>query len=445
MERTNPLITDRQVSVCWFRRDLRLEDNHALYRALVSGTLVLPIFIFDKQILDQLDNPNDRRVDFIFGALSRINRELAERWQSGVQIYYGSPVEVFEQLIATYSIKAVYCNEDYEPYALERDQEVRRLLETRGVAFHSVKDQVIFHREEITKQDGSPYTVYTPYSRMWLAHFRAKAVESYPSERHLDRLLRYIPDHFMLDRIGFNFTGTIFTPPVVDTSLIAHYDETRNLPGLEKGVSRLSVHLRFGTLSIRSLVKVAEEWNETYLKELIWREFFMQILYHFPHVERRSFKSKYDRIQWDNNEDWFARWCEGTTGYPMVDAGMRELNETGFMHNRVRMVTASFLTKHLLIDWRWGEAYFASKLLDYDLSANNGNWQWVSGSGCDAAPYFRIFNPEEQQKKFDPRREYIRRWVPEVETDRYPKPMVDHKEARQRTLERFKQALNHEN
>ncbi|GAB1360697.1 hypothetical protein MASR1M31_25210 [Porphyromonadaceae bacterium] len=279
---------------------------------------------------------------------------------------------------------------------------------------------------------------------MWLAHFRAKAVESYPSERHLDRLLRFTPDHFTLDRIGFNFTGTIFTLPVVDRSLIAHYDETRNLPGVERGVSRLSVHLRFGTLSIRSLVKVAEEWNETYLKELIWREFFMQILYHFPYVEKRSFKSKYDLIRWDNNEEWFARWCEGTTGYPMVDAGMRELNETGFMHNRVRMVTASFLTKHLLVDWRWGEAYFASKLLDYDLSANNGNWQWVSGSGCDAAPYFRIFNPEEQQKKFDPRWDYIRRWVPEVETNRYPKPMVDHKEARQQTLERFKEALNHE-
>ena len=441
MERENRIIEKPAITVCWFRRDLRVDDNHALYNALISGYPVLPVFIFDTDILSQLEEKTDRRVNFIFQTLEAINRELKHNYQSGIQFYYGSPEKVFPEIIRNYDVKSVFCNEDYEPYAIRRDENVKAMLSKHAVSFQSNKDQVIFHKDEIMKKDGTPYTVYTPYSNVWLSLFREKGTVHYSSEQHLDNLLQFTPKNFSIERIGFIETESAISQPDIDEEVIRNYEKTRNFPYLTHGVSGMSVHLRFGTVSIRKLAVQIARLSEVYLKELIWREFFMQILYHFPHVANHSFKAKYDNISWELNEEHFGRWCEGKTGYPIVDAGMRELNSTGIMHNRVRMITASFLTKHLLIDWRWGEAYFANKLLDFDLAANNGNWQWVAGCGCDAAPYFRIFNPAEQQRKFDPEMNYVKKWVSEFGTKNYPDPIVEHTFARNRVLERFKKAL----
>ena len=441
MERENRIIEKPAITVCWFRRDLRVDDNHALYNALISGYPVLPVFIFDTEILSQLEEKSDRRVNFIFQTLEAINRELKHNYQSGIQFYYGSPEKVFPEIIRNYDVKSVFCNEDYEPYAIRRDENVKAVLNENAVSFHSFKDQVVFHKNDIVKKDGTPYTVYTPYSNVWLSLFREKGTVHYSSEQHLDNLLQFTPKNFSIERIGFIETESAISQPDIDEEVIRNYEKTRNFPYLTHGVSGMSVHLRFGTVSIRKLAVQTARLSEVYLKELIWREFFMQILYHFPHVANHSFKAKYDNISWELNEEHFGRWCEGKTGYPIVDAGMRELNSTGVMHNRVRMITASFLTKHLLIDWRWGEAYFANKLLDFDLAANNGNWQWVAGCGCDAAPYFRIFNPAEQQKKFDPEMNYVKKWIPEYGTKHYPDPIVEHTFARNRVLERFKKAL----
>lgn len=424
------------VTVCWFRRDLRLEDNHALWQALRSGRPVLPIFIFDSVILDLLSEKEDRRVAFIFSTIQTMNRRLQEQYQSGIRCLQGRPEELFEKLLTEYRIEMVCCNEEYEPYAVARDRRVEQLLAIRGVPLRRFKDQVIFHKDEILTAAGNPYTVYTPYSRAWLSKYRQGEQRFYPSEELLDNLLKGVPPTLTLEEMGFHDPGFQFPPADPGDGVIAGYQQTRDLPALEHGVTHMGVHLRFGTVSIRKLTLRASLLSETYLKELIWREFFMQVLWHFPHVTERPFRKKYEAILWENSEEDFRRWGQGITGYPMVDAGMRELNATGFMHNRVRMVTASFLTKHLLIDWRWGEAYFAAKLLDFDLAANNGNWQWVAGTGCDAAPYFRIFNPLEQQKRFDPHQEYIRRWIPELGTSGYPAPMIDHSFARQRALER---------
>ena len=435
-------MTPNEIAIFWFRRDLRLEDNHGFYKALISGMKVLPIFIFDTDILQKLDDKGDRRVDFIFHALDEMNLKLEVNFGSGIQFFHGKPLEVFAELTSKHNIKAVFCNEDYEPYAIERDREVKEFLSGKGIQFSAFKDQVVFHKDEVLKNDGKPYTVYTPYSKVWLERFYRTGVESFESEKLLDNLVKILPTNFDIQSIGFEKTDLVFKRPDVNESIIGNYDNSRNLLFLEKGTSRLGVHLRFGTISVRSIAKMASKLNQVYLKELIWREFFMQILWHFPHVVNSSFKPKYDNIRWENDETLFKRWCDGTTGFPAVDAGMRQLNATGFMHNRARMITASFLTKHLLIDWRWGEAYFASKLLDYELSSNNGNWQWAAGSGCDAAPYFRIFNPEEQQKKFDPDFIYVKRWIPEFGTSRYPQPIVDHKTARHRALERFKIGLS---
>ena len=441
MERENRIIEKPAITVCWFRRDLRVDDNHALYNALISGYPVLPVFIFDTDILSQLEEKTDRRVNFIFQTLEAINRELKHNYQSGIQFYYGSPEKVFPEIIRNYDVKSVFCNEDYEPYAIRRDENVKAMLSKHAVSFQSNKDQVIFHKDEIMKKDGTPYTVYTPYSNVWLSLFREKGTVHYSSEQHLDNLLQFTPKNFSIERIGFIETESAISQPDIDEEVIRNYEKTRNFPYLTHGVSGMSVHLRFGTVSIRKLAVQIARLSEVYLKELIWREFFMQILYHFPHVANHSFKAKYDNISWELNEEHFGRWCEGKTGYPIVDAGMRELNSTGIMHNRVRMITASFLTKHLLIDWRWGEAYFANKLLDFDLAANNGNWQWVAGCGCDAAPYFRIFNPAEQQRKFDPEMNYVKKWVSEFGTKNYPDPIVEHTFARNRVLERFKKGL----
>ena len=430
----------REVSIFWFRRDLRLDDNTGLYFALKSPYPVLPVFIFDPEILGKLSDKQDRRVAYIFRTLEEIDSTLQKNGSS-LFVLHDLVENAFGKILDQYDVKQVFINHDYEPYALERDTKISKLLKDRGVAFNTFKDQVIFERSEIMKTDGLPYTVFTPYSNKWKEHYLRQETESFPSEKNLNKLLSTDPLIFpSLKSIGFEKIDPGL--PVLDLSekTITNYHETRNLPGIN-GTSCASVYLRFGTLSIRTLVSLASKWNKIWLNELIWREFFMMILFHFPHVVDRSFKKKYDNIPWRNNENEFALWCKGETGYPIVDAGMRQLNETGWMHNRVRMIVAGFLTKHLLIDWRWGEAYFAKKLLDYELSSNNGNWQWAAGSGCDSAPYFRIFNPTSQTIKFDPKLVYIKKWI--IQFNQYHlSPIVDHEYARKRALDVYKKALS---
>lgn len=427
-----------EITIFWFRRDLRLTDNHGLYRALDISKNVLPIFIFDIEILSQLENKEDKRVDFIFQTLNTINQYLEKKGKS-IKIFHGKPLEIFKKLANDYLIENVFCNEDYEPSGIKRDGEIESFLTQKNIVFKQFKDQVHFHKDEILKSDGNPYSIYTPYSKQWLLKYREQKVEIYPSEKHLQNLINVEKQNITLEQIGFKKTNYEFESPKLEASILKTYHETRDFPTTK--TSEMSVHLRFGTISVRKLAFEAEKLNETYLKELIWREFFMQILYHFPKVINESFKRKYDNISWLYDEKNLKNWQEGKTGYPIVDAGMRQLNESGFMHNRVRMVCASFFTKHLLMDWRIGEAYFAEKLLDYDLSANNGNWQWSAGTGCDSAPYFRVFNPEEQQKKFDPDFKYIKKWVKEFGKKDYPKPIVEHKFARLRALETYKKGL----
>ncbi len=423
-----------KINIFWFRRDLRLEDNAALTNALMSGLEVVPVFIFDTEILDQLQDKSDKRVDYIQQALNHLHQEL-KVYNSGLKTYYGSPVDIFKRLTKEFAIDTVFCNRDYEPQAIKRDKRVADFLQKEGVKFLDFKDQVIFEKNEILKSDQSPYTVFTPYSKKWKETLMS--IEEYSPDFNNFAQIKHSLDILSLEDIGFNKTEINFVKPSIDVKIIKTYQQHRDFPALDH-TTHLGVALRFGTISIRKCVKFALEHSEVWLNELIWREFFMQILFHFPYVVTHSFKKKYEEIPWRNNEEEFKAWCEGRTGYPIVDAGMRELNETGFMHNRVRMITASFLTKHLLIDWRWGEAYFAQKLLDYDLSANNGNWQWAAGSGCDAAPYFRIFNPEEQIKKFDKDLTYIKKWLSDYD---HPKPLIEHKVARERALETYKKAL----
>ena len=429
-----------KISIFWFRRDLRLHDNVALFNALKSGEKVLPIFIFDTSILEKLPK-NDARVSFIIKELRSMNEHL-KSFDASIDILHGKPIEVFESLIKKYQIASVFTNQDYEPYAIRRDQEILELLKSENINFNSFKDQVIFEKNEITKKDGNPYVVYTPYSKKWIEAYEQINHIHYSSEDLLSQLYTQSKaKELTLEELGFVETNTPIKNYIFNSRIINEYEETRNFPALDN-TSKLGPHLRFGTVSVRQMVSRAEEQeNKTFLKELIWREFFMQILWHFPHTHKDSFKPKYDRIVWRNNEDDFKKWCNGTTGYPMVDAGMRQLNNTGFMHNRVRMLVGSFLCKHLLIDWRWGEAYFAEKLHDYEMSSNVGNWQWVAGTGVDASPYFRIFNPTSQIKKFDKDFSYIRKWVPDFQELTYPSPMVDHKFARERCLKTYKEAL----
>ena len=430
----------KEISICWFRRDLRLNDHAALYHALRSDYPVLPLFIFDPQIIDKLDDADDKRINFIYEQLQNLNSKLIQKGSS-ILVMHDQVISAFDKLNDQYIIKEVFTNHDYEPYAINRDLEVGKFLTEKGILFHTFKDQVIFEKAEIMKADGSPYTVFTPYSRRWKELFSKQSIPEYPSENYLTKCLQTqafkLPE---LSEIGFKQINLNFEEFNISEALIKNYHETRNLPSVN-GTSLVSTYLRFGTISIRDLVKLGFRWNEQWLNELIWREFFMMILYHFPHVINHSFKRKYDKIQWRNNEEEFESWCRGETGYPIVDAGMRQLNETGLMHNRVRMITASFLCKHLLIDWRWGEAYFARKLLDFELSSNNGNWQWASGSGCDSAPYFRIFNPTAQTLKFDPKLIYIKTWIPNFKVDYLPQ-IVQHEFSRKRALEVYKHALN---
>lgn len=427
------------MTIFWFRRDLRLEDNHGLFEALSNSETVLPLFIFDKTILDELPK-DDARVTFIHESLNKMNNELAKINKS-LAVFYGEPKAIFNQLLSENKIDAVYTNHDYEPYALKRDADLNTFFEAKGVSFKTFKDQVIFERNDVVKDDGTPYVVYTPFSNKWKEQLKNNPIENFASENHLDKIAKHSYPFLSLESLGFETSNIKVKPIDISRKTITNYEETRNFPALDQ-TSYTSVDLRFGTISIRKLVQYAAEFKEeTYLKELIWREFFMQILWHFPHTVHNSFRPKYDAIKWLNDEQLFQKWCEGKTGYPIVDAGMRQLNKTGYMHNRVRMVVASFLCKHLLIDWRWGETYFAQKLLDYEQSSNVGNWQWAAGSGVDAAPYFRIFNPTEQVKKFDKELKYIKKWVPELETFQYPQPIVDHKMARERCLKTYKEAV----
>ncbi|MBT8232266.1 MAG: deoxyribodipyrimidine photo-lyase [Saprospiraceae bacterium] len=436
------------MDIFWFRRDLRLHDNAGLYHALKKGKDVQCIFIFDTNILDKLENKADPRVTFIHQAIQELKTELNDLG-SDLSVYYGDPLTIWKDILAKNKIVSIYTNRDYERYANKRDESIAGLARSSNVYFNTFKDHVIFEGGEILKDDGDPYVVFTPYKRKWLAKLDSKKknklsyyFQSYPTKKYVENLnnvkesTRMIP----LGEMGFQESNIPIPEKEVKQKLIKNYGDDRNYPSKE-ATSKLGVHFRFGTISIREKALKASKLSDVFLSELIWRDFYAQILHHFPHVEKGPFRKKYEALEWRNNEQEFEAWCKGQTGYPIVDAGMRELNTTGFMHNRVRMVTASFLTKHLLIDWRWGEAYFAEKLLDFDLASNNGGWQWAAGCGTDAAPYFRIFNPESQQKKFDKEHKYIKQWVPEWGTEQYASPIVDHKEARERCLRVYKEAL----
>ena len=432
-------MNDKSV-IFWFRRDLRLNDNTGLYHSLKNNSKVLPIFIYDKNTLTRL-NGTDHRLDFIESSINDINIILNKKKKS-LSTFYGNPLDVFSKLIKKYNISKVYTNTDYTPYSIHRDFKIKELLESKNIEFKSYKDHVLFEKSEVVKNDNTPYKVYTPYSRKWLEKMSETNIEYFNSEENLKNLWVGENEHITIEEIGFKKNRLKPLELNLSNRVIEKYEETRNFPSIN-GTSKIGLHLRFGTISTRGMIKKAKlSKNITFLKELIWREFFQQILYHFPTTVNKSFKPKYDRIEWINNEEQFKKWCIGETGYPLVDAGMRELNETGFMHNRVRMLVGSFLCKHLLIDWRWGEAYFAEKLYDYETASNVGNWQWVAGCGVDASPYFRIFNPHEQIKKFDKQLNYTKRWVPEFDKDQYVKPIVDHKQARERCLITYKKALN---
>lgn len=441
------MILKQKVNFFWFRRDLRLHDNAGLYHALRGDLPVVPLFIFDTDILDRLPR-RDARVEFIHRAIVALSDALRHHG-SDLLVRVGKPAEVWAQLCDSYDIGAVFTNRDYEPYALARDARVAQLLAEKGAQFRTFKDHVIFEKDEVLKEDKQPYVVFTPYSVKWRAMLQSRIeadgssffLKAYPVERYLCQLSQMSPLPIpSLADIGFEPAGIPFPHAEVAQGLIRNYENTRNFPAI-KGTSRLGVHFRFGTISIREKARKALALSGVFVNELIWRDFYSQILAHFPHVAEGPFKPQYARIAWRDDPEAFERWKTGTTGYPIVDAGMRELSATGFMHNRVRMITASFLSKHLLLDWRLGEAWFAEKLLDFDLASNSGGWQWAAGCGTDAAPYFRIFNPTEQTKKFDKNLEYVKKWVPELNTARYPKPIVDHAFARQRCLDVYKEAL----
>ena len=430
----------QKVVLFWFRRDLRLHDNAGLHAALSSGFPVVPIFIFDANILTRLEDKDDKRVSFIYAALENMQQQLVAIG-STLDVRYGKPLDVLNALLKDYAVHAVYTNQDYEPYARERDDAISGLLQAKNVFFHSFKDQVIFEKDEVVKDDGKGYMVFTPYAKKWKRRLQEDGFHFCPSEKKWQHFYRQKEKKLTaLKALGFVINSDIPALEKADESVIRQYHQTRDIPSII-GTTRMGIHLRFGTVSVRQLVATALALNEVFLNELIWREFFMQILWHHPRVVTEACKTEYDAIRWRNNEAKFEQWCRGETGFPIVDAGMRELNATGFMHNRVRMIVGSFLVKDLLIDWRWGEAYFARKLLDYELSSNNGNWQWVAGCGCDAAPYFRVFSPDAQAKRFDPKGVYIRKWIPEMDTLHYPKPMVDHVAARERCIRVYKTAL----
>lgn len=430
-----------KISIFWFRRDLRFIDNTGLYYALKETKDVLPVFIFDKNILDKLEDKADARVEFIQSTLEAMNNDLASKG-SGIKTFYSTPLEAYKQLIDEYEIEAVYTNRDYEPYAKDRDKQVESLLKENNIDFFTFKDQVIYEYEEIVSGSGSFYKVFTPYSKSWKEKYKANRPEIKSSALRFENWAKLKNNKVhSLEDMGFEPTEVKIPSSNVEEQVLKHYDKKRDYPA-QDATSRLGIHLRFGTISIRQLAEKAISLNETFLNELIWRDFYAMILANNPKVVDNAFKKEYDQIPWRQDEEGFEKWCKGKTGFPIVDAGMRQLNKTGYMHNRVRMVVASFLTKHLLIDWRWGEAYFAKKLLDFDLASNNGGWQWAAGTGTDAQPYFRVFNPQSQTEKFDPDLKYIKKWIPEYGTDKYPDPIVEHKSARQRAIDTYKKALD---
>ena len=424
----------------WHRRDIRIADNSGLCKALIESDAVIPVFIFDTYILNKLDK-KDARVSFLHHEISQLKKAY-QKLGSDLIVAYGNPKQLIPKLAKEYKAKCVYTNRDYEPYARSRDTYLYSKLKENNITFIGSKDHVIFEKGEVLKADGLPYTVFTPYSRKWKAYFHENYTASYPSEKNTDSLFKFeiIQDLISLKDMGFDKSKMSFPNKSIESQTIKNYQEKRNFPAAN-GTSLLSVHLRFGTVSIRSLVNKSRKQSETYLNELIWRDFYQMILFHFPHSVENAFRKQYDSIEWEKNMDDFELWCQGKTGYPIVDAGMRELNTTGFMHNRVRMIVASFFTKHLLLDWRLGAAYFAEKLLDFELASNTGGWQWAAGCGCDAAPYFRIFNPTTQQQKFDKDFTYIKKWIPEFGTEKYPAPIIEHKFARERALHRYKKGL----
>ena len=429
----------------WHRRDLRIDDNKGLFDALKQNEIVHPIFIFDKSILDKLPN-NDQRILFIHQEIESLKKNY-QNLGSDLWVYYGEPSEIIPKIAQELNCSSVYFNNDYEPYALQRDQEIQVSLNNIKIEFRGNKDHVIFEKNEVLKDDGKPYTIFTPYSRKWKANLKEEDLREYSIEKYSGNLVQKQQGEALITLEEMGFESKVlhdFPDRIAKNEILKNYHLSRNFPAV-KGTSKLSLHLRFGTISIRKLALIAREQNETYLNELIWRDFYQMIIFHFPKSAENSFKAQYDKIIWEKNEVHFDSWCTGKTGYPIVDAGMRELNATGFMHNRVRMVVASFLTKHLLLDWRLGAAYFAEKLLDFELASNTGGWQWAAGCGCDAAPYFRVFNPQAQQEKFDKSFEYIKKWVPEYGTSSYPEPIIEHKFARERILQRFKSALNETN
>ena len=429
----------------WHRRDLRIDDNKGLFEALKQNEIVNPIFIFDKSILDKLPN-NDQRILFIYQEIKSLKKSYQDLG-SDLWVYYGEPSEIIPKIAQELNCSSVYFNNDYEPYALQRDQEIQLSLNNIKIEFIGNKDHVIFEKNEVLKDDGKPYTIFTPYSRKWKANLKEEDLREYSIEKYSGNFVQKQQEKALITVEEMGFESKVlhdFPDRIAKNEILKNYHLSRNFPAV-KGTSKLSLHLRFGTISIRKLALIAREQNETYLNELIWRDFYQMIIFHFPKSAENSFKAQYDKIIWEKNEVHFFSWCTGKTGYPIVDAGMRELNATGFMHNRVRMVVASFLTKHLLLDWRLGAAYFAEKLLDFELASNTGGWQWAAGCGCDAAPYFRVFNPQAQQEKFDKSFEYIKKWVPEYGTSSYPEPIIEHKFARERILQRFKSALNETN
>lgn len=440
MENHQSTASKAPITIFWFRRDLRLHDNAGFYHALKEKNKVLPLFIFDRNILDELPE-NDARVNFIHQTITQLKKQL-HQLNADILVKYGKPEVVWPEILKTYQVKAVFTNHDYEPYARERDDSMAEFLASEQVIFKTFKDQVIFEKDEILKADKKPYTVFTPFYRQWLDKLTDFYIKAYPNEKYFNNLLQ-IKDLKLpsLAEMGFKTIEENTVIPAYQSKL-KKYVELRDYPAID-GTTKIGVHIRFGTLSIRQAARDGVKSNlRFWLSELAWRDFYMTILWHFPYSAFNSFKKQYDNIQWRNDQTEFKAWCEGKTGYPIVDAGMRQLNQTGWMHNRVRMIVASFLTKHLLIDWRWGEAYFAKKLLDYDMASNVGGWQWAAGSGNDAAPYFRVFNPELQTKKFDPKFEYIKKWVPEFGTNKYAQPIVEHTFARERVLKVFKEALS---
>jgi len=466
----------------WFRRDLRLQDNTALYYALNNADTVACIFVFDKNILSELGKA-DTRVDFLWHTLNSLKEEL-KQLGSDLIIVHDNPEKIIPELAIKYGVSAIYCNEDYEPKARQRDRTVAELVREKNIDFFSYKDQCVFSKEEILNSQHQAYTVFTHYAQAWRKKFTLDFIKEYPSESFLNKLAKFktqkIPELSSIGfeqtniskmKIGFSNKEAVQLFNTFTEKKINHYKVLRDFPSIS-GVSYLSVHNRFGTISVRHLLREAimlkdqnpmnEESIDTWISELIWRDFYFQLLYNFPHVAYEPFHSEYNDFPWENDMEKFQKWCDGETGYPLIDAAMKQLNQTGYMHNRLRMVVASFLTKHLLVDYRLGEQYFAAKLLDFDLSANNGGWQWAASTGCDAQPYFRIFNPILQSEKFDPHGKFIKKMLPifslidekyvhnpsEYKEElkmlginlgiEYPEPIVNHKQARQRTLDIFK-------